>query len=988
MNLRQKSIGIIGATLAGLIIFLYILLRTIVMDSFITLEKEDVKHSVEQTKNILQKETVAINNFVTDWAEWDATYEFLTDNNNKYVTDNLTDTTFLQQRFSNITYFNVNGDIVYSKGFNLIRKAEERVTENFKIYFSPGSPGFEKLLALQPETSLTGVIRLPEGPMLIAVRPILPTSRQGKSKGVMLAGRYLDDAEVGMLSAAADLNLELTDIYKPPATDNYRKAREALLAKDEVFVQANNEQTNYGFGLIRDVNGEPALMIKVSMPREIYGQGIISMKYFLGSLVGTGVLFLVLVLLLLEKLVLSRLAKLDNTVKGIRSTEDMSKRIDLPGKDELSSLATAINEMLAGVQTAQVELGISEGKNEAILAAIPDSMIVLDQDGTIVDVKEGKDLIFFLAIQEQIQKNVSEITSEEFTLLIMKNVSMALKKKKMQLFEYQAVINGTEICQEYRLVRVNHNQVLVMIKDISRRRKMEKKLEVARQNTEEKNKEISLLLQELGESMAVVTNLLNNTGQGILTFGFDCIIAPEYSMECKKIFAGEIAGQNFITLALFEEEEAKLVSGVISDVLQISNTARQNVFLSLLADRLVIREQIFAVQYKVISASEELKDQKIMVILTNITKQIALQLQVDEERELQNIIVKVIEQHSVFIEFTKEFKGFLTSIGGRNLNCQEFEKMKKDELYRKIHTFKGLFAQFGFKQLALQLHELETYIAEEDSMEKILENVKKVWKVVLEEKFNLEWMRLLKILGEGFLESENHIHIDVNRLVNLEKTLATMLPDDEAQGIVKELKSWRYKNIACLLMNYKNYVVELGQRMDKQVSYVAVEGPIVLVDMDYYQEFLQSLGHVFRNMVDHGIEEPEERIMLGKEEYGQITFAISLIGKELCIEISDDGRGIDVGVIGQKAIEKGIVPQEKIASMEEQSIMELIFSAGLSTKDNITSISGRGIGLDVVKSIVEKMGGSVMVRSQVGVGTTFTFYLGPQYIVKENLIAL
>jgi len=141
-------------------------------------------------------------------------------------------------------------------------------------------------------------------------------------------------------------------------------------------------------------------------------------------------------------------------------------------------------------------------------------------------------------------------------------------------------------------------------------------------------------------------------------------------------------------------------------------------------------------------------------------------------------------------------------------------------------------------------------------------------------------------------------------------------------------------------------------------------------------------------MVDHGIEDTEERIMLGKEEYGQITFEVALLGKELCIEISDDGRGIDVGVIGQKAIEKGIVPQEKIASMEEQSIMELIFSAGLSTKDNITSISGRGIGLDVVKSIVEKMGGSVMVRSQVGVGTTFTFYLGPQYIVKENLIAL
>ena len=128
--------------------------------------------------------------------------------------------------------------------------------------------------------------------------------------------------------------------------------------------------------------------------------------------------------------------------------------------------------------------------------------------------------------------------------------------------------------------------------------------------------------------------------------------------------------------------------------------------------------------------------------------------------------------------------------------------------------------------------------------------------------------------------------------------------------------------------------------------------------------------------------------MLGKEEYGQITFEVALLGKELCIEISDDGRGIDANVIAQKAIEKGIVSQDEVASMEEQSIINLIFSAGLSTKDNITSISGRGIGLDVVKSIVEKMGGSVVVRSQVGVGTTFAFYLGPKYIVKESLIAL
>jgi|GEM_PF-5364166 len=988
MNIRQKSIGIIGITISGLIVFLYILLRTIIMDSFASIERQDVKHSVEQAKNIIQKDTITINNFVTDWAEWDETYEFLINNNSKYIEDNLTNTVFSQQRFSNITYFDSNGDIIYIKGFNLVKKEKESVSEAFKNYFSHGSPALAKLLALKHETSLMGVIRLPEGPMIIAARPILPTSRQGTIKGIMLAGRYLDNTEIEMLSVAADLDLDIKDIYKKELADTFLEAREVLLTNNELFAQSNDQETIYGFGLIRDINEEPALMVKVNIPREIYSQGLISMNYFLGALLGTGLIFLVLVLFLLEKLVLSRLAKLDSTVKGIRSIGDMANRVELPGKDELSSLATSINDMLDGLETAQGELSISEGKNEAILLAIPDSMIMLDRNGIIVDVKEGKDLIFSLAQKEQINKKISEITSEEFAVKIKKNISIVLKKKNVQMFEYQITSNGILICQEYRIVWVNANQVLVMIKDISKRRKMEEKLEIARQKTEEDNKKITLLLQNLGESMAVVTNLLNNTGQGILTFGSDYIVAPEYSMECKKIFSNEICGKSFIRLALFEGDEAELFSGVIKDVFQTRDGNKQNILLSLLSDRLLIREQVLAVQYKVIRAADEREDQKIMVILTDITKQVALQAQIDEERELQSIIVKVIEQHSGFIEVAKAFKGFLKDIDEAVLNSQEIEGMEKDEVYRKIHTFKGLFAQFGFKQLAALLHELEDYIEEEKDMEQLIENISNEKKLALEERFDFEWTRLLNILGEGFCEIENHIYIDVNRIVKLENRLSTMLTSGEAQDIVSELKCWRYKNIAYLLMNYKNYVVELGQRMEKQVAHLAIHGATVLVDTTYYQEFIRSLVHIFRNMVDHGIEDPEERMMLGKEEYGQIICEIILVGQDLCIEISDDGRGINVEAIGQKAIERGIVSSEELAQMDEQSIMDLIFSAGLSTKENISSISGRGVGLDAVKNIVEKIGGSVMVRSQVGVGTTFTFYLGSKYMLKERSVAM
>ena len=144
--------------------------------------------------------------------------------------------------------------------------------------------------------------------------------------------------------------------------------------------------------------------------------------------------------------------------------------------------------------------------------------------------------------------------------------------------------------------------------------------------------------------------------------------------------------------------------------------------------------------------------------------------------------------------------------------------------------------------------------------------------------------------------------------------------------------------------------------------------------VDYVSE---SLLHIIRNAVDHGLEHPKERTAAGKNPKGSITFnAENTIG-ELMISVADDGRGIDLEKILEKAREKHLItkPEEEY---DPQEILELILTPGFTTNEEVTEYSGRGVGLDVVKNILEEAGGHLYIQSEAGKGSTFTIsFLNP-----------
>lgn len=185
------------------------------------------------------------------------------------------------------------------------------------------------------------------------------------------------------------------------------------------------------------------------------------------------------------------------------------------------------------------------------------------------------------------------------------------------------------------------------------------------------------------------------------------------------------------------------------------------------------------------------------------------------------------------------------------------------------------------------------------------------------------------------------------------------------EGVMKT----RMQPIENVWSKFPRVVRDLANACDKQVA-VKMEGKETELDKTILESIKDPLTHVVRNSVDHGIESPEERVAAGKPEEGRLSLRAFHEGGQVNIEIADDGRGIDPQKLKLKAIEKGVVSTDRAAKMSDREIVNLIFAAGFSTATKVTNVSGRGVGMDVVRSNIEKIGGTVDVQSKLGIGTT------------------
>jgi chemotaxis protein histidine kinase CheA len=189
----------------------------------------------------------------------------------------------------------------------------------------------------------------------------------------------------------------------------------------------------------------------------------------------------------------------------------------------------------------------------------------------------------------------------------------------------------------------------------------------------------------------------------------------------------------------------------------------------------------------------------------------------------------------------------------------------------------------------------------------------------------------------------------------------------ELDGVVREL---RMVPLSTLLRTYPVAVHSLARELGREVR-LEFDGDAVEVDRAVLDRLADPLLHLIRNAVDHGIEPPEQRVRAGKRKEGRILLRARLHGQQLDVEIIDDGAGISVEVVRARAVELGFCDAAGAQAMSDEQVLRTLFQSGMSTRREVTKISGRGIGLDVVLRSAEELGGSVTVRTIAGQETAF-----------------
>ena len=300
----------------------------------------------------------------TDWSQWDDTYYFVQGNNPQYIVDNLDSSTFQYLKLNVIAAVNQNGEIVFAKGYDLNLSQEVAISPDLQLALST-SPIMQNNTI---ESRNSGILRLPEGPLLYTSMPILNSAGQGPIQGTLLMGRYLDSEFIQELSEQTDLPISVSLYNSNEAFPGSQLLSSA--ASTLVIPRGNNI---FGYSLINDELGQPYLIFSIELSRDIYLQGMKTITWIGLSIIGAATGGVILALLGINRVFLYRVRRVVKAVEDIRDTKDLALRVPEESNDEITHLAAEVNSLLG--QLSESQRSLLESNN--LFSAIANSSTVL-----------------------------------------------------------------------------------------------------------------------------------------------------------------------------------------------------------------------------------------------------------------------------------------------------------------------------------------------------------------------------------------------------------------------------------------------------------------------------------------------------------------------------------------------------------------------------------------------------------------------------------
>lgn len=477
-------------------------------------------------------------------------------------------------------------------------------------------------------------------------------------------------------------------------------------------------------------------------------------------------------------------------------------------------------------------------------------------------------------------------------------------------------------------------------------RRLGRENEVLEAAVAERTKFLSEKTDALEAANEQMNRVLSSVDQGLLTIGSDGQIRSDVSRAAIE-WLGPVPENKSFTDWLAQHDETLSIM-VETSLEMVRDGFPADVAVDQMPTRMVLGDRTIGIEYQPIedeSSPDECSE--LLVVLTDLTSTIERQRLEREQGEVVAVFQKAVADRLGFVEFWGEASNLVDDLA-----------TGKDEdlalVKRKLHTLKGNTAVFGVQSFAELCHELEEKLVDRQDALKASER----------DQLRAGWDKLRSKLAMVLDDRRGDV-------LEIGEAEYSMVLDAVAGGLSgpqleKMLRAWRLQPAASSLGRLRDQVNGLAKRLGKSVD-VKVDANGVRMGSDQWRPFWSSMVHVVRNAVDHGAETTDERSAAGKDPSTSIELSTEFANDQLVIEIRDDGRGIDWDAVAEKARAKGL------AANDRADLTDAIFADGLSTRDTVSSLSGRGVGLAAVQQETKTLGGRIELNSTVGEGTKLRF---------------
>ena len=404
MPLQKKSFLTLLFALIVAVAILFGTASIILRQSYSRLETFTAKQNVERVENTYSAVIDQMKSTVSDWSYWDDTYQFISDQNQEYIDENLPDDTLVYLGLNFIQYVNGNGNVVYTK---IVEYDGDGVT----FSTTDNTDLFHKFPAIFQSTDddpqPSGIIYLDETPMLAVSSPVLHNDQSGPKNGTLIMGRFLNQ---NMMDDLADqLNTRINFFPYPIDESNAAIVKiNDLLVKGVLYPsQAVDKYVYAGYKLLRDVNGYPAAVLEVRFPRDIYNQGISTLSYLFSTLIVLVLLVLLVFYFLLDRMFFKRIMDLSGDVKRINELRQPNVRITSnSGDDEITRLGENFNQLLETLEEVQ-------GSYKLLVQNQGEGVTIVDGQENILISNPAADGIFGVSEGALIGRNLQEFLNDE-----------------------------------------------------------------------------------------------------------------------------------------------------------------------------------------------------------------------------------------------------------------------------------------------------------------------------------------------------------------------------------------------------------------------------------------------------------------------------------------------------------------------------------------------------------------------------------------------